>query len=71
MNDEYYRCSHQNSAEDTKVPKAAAEGTAEGTTEGTTKIWSRSFNPRSYVIFIIICIIIIVTIHNILALYSP
>ena len=60
MNDDSYRCSHKNSAEYTKVPKATAEGTAEGTTDGTTKVWLRNFNPRSYAMCFIICIIIIV-----------
>ena len=42
------------------------------TTESTTKIWLRKtlFNPRSYAMFIIICIIIMVIIDNILVLHS-
>ena len=56
MNDDYYRSSHKNSAEDTKVSK----GESWRTTEGITKIWLRNFNPRSYAMFIIICIFIIV-----------
>ena len=47
MNDDY----HKNSAEDTKVP----------TTERAS--WLRNFNPRSYAMFIFICISIIVIIY--------
>ena len=46
MTNDYYK----KSAEDTKVPKA--------TTERAN--WLRKFNPRSYAIFNIICIVIIV-----------
>ena len=38
MNDDYYRCSHKNSSEDTKVPKATTERAS----------WLRKYNPRSY-----------------------
>ena len=38
MNDDYYRCSHKNSSEDTNVPKATTERAS----------WLRKYNPRSY-----------------------
>ena len=53
MNDDYYRCSHKNSAEDTKV----SQGESWRTTEQAS--WLRNFNPRSYAMFIILCIIVI------------
>ena len=60
MNDDYYRCSHNNSAEDTKVSKGESWRTTE---RGS---WLRNFNPRSYArsytISFIICIIILVSI---------
>ena len=56
MNDDYYRYSHKNSAEDTKVSK----GESWRTTERAS--WLRNFNPRSYAMFIFNFIITLVII---------
>ena len=64
MNDDFYRCSHKNSVEDTKVFKGESWREAARTTERAS--WLRKFNPgsyaRSYAMFIFIFIIIIVII---------
>ena len=64
MNDDYYRCSHKSSAEDTQVSKGESWREAARTTERAS--WLPKFNPQSYALsyamFIFIFIIILVII---------